>query len=137
MFSVEAVGRLVQIRLASPLDADGVARFVERARCVLLGVPRVIGIADLRRLNVMAPDSADMVTTMLIRDNGRVERTAILVASLQGSLGLQLTRMLRDAKAQARQLFDDPTEATEFLSDLLAPAEHLSLDRFLAAELVS
>jgi hypothetical protein len=137
MFSVEAVGRLVQIRLASPLDTEGMARFVERARFVLLGVPRVIGIADLRRLNVMAPDSADMITTMLVRDNGRVERTAILVPSVQGSLGLQLTRMLRDAKAHARQLFDDPTEATVFLRDLLDPAEDLALDRFLAVDCVS
>ena len=134
MFTVDIVGRLVQIRLASPLDAEGVARFVERTRFTLLRAPvNVIGIADLRGLRVMAPESADMITTMLARDNSRVERTAILVPSLLGSLGLQLTRMLRAANAKARQLFDDPLRAQDYLKDTLQPAEHLALERFLAA----
>jgi hypothetical protein len=133
MFSVDVTGRLVLIRIASPMDRTDVARLVEQTRATVhASCEMVVGMADLRQWSIMAPDLADMVAELLVRDNPKVERTALLVARVQSSLGLQFTRLLRASKSERRRLFDDPGRAAHYLFDLVSPPERRALGMFLA-----
>jgi hypothetical protein len=133
MFSVEVTGRLVLIRIASPMDRTDVARLVEQIRTTVhANREMVVGLADLRQWSILAPDSADMIAALLVRDNPKVERTALLVPRVQSSLGLQFTRLLRASKSERRRLFDDPPRAAHYLFDLVSPPERRALGTFLA-----
>jgi hypothetical protein len=135
MFSLEVVGKLVLVRLASPMDGEGAARFVEKSRTQLLkNAEKVVTYADLRDLMVLAPEVADVMTTLLVRNAPRIERSALVVRSLHGSLGMQLHRIMGAAKHPARRLFDDARAAGEYLREVLGPAEQEALSRFGAHE---
>jgi hypothetical protein len=115
------------------MDRTDVARLVDQIRTtVQANREMVVGMADLRQWSIMAPDSADMIAALLVRDNPRVERTALLVARVQSSFGLQFTRLLRASKSGSRRLFDDPYRAAHYLFDLVRPPERRALGMFLA-----
>jgi hypothetical protein len=133
MHTVTAASRLVLIRLASPIDEEAIARFAEKTRYLLLTArSKVVTIADLRALAILSPDSADILTTMLVRNNPRVERTAILLPNLHGALGMQFARLLGTSKNAQRLVFEDPDCAARYLDDVLDPSERACLAHFLA-----
>lgn len=134
MFSVETVaGRLVEVRLGSPLAATEVADVIQRVRLAVLGCPgRVVVCAELTRMFVMPPEFADQFTAMFTRDNPRVERSAFLVAFKRSAFTMQLERMVREANNPARRVFDDKAALLAYLEPVLAPTEVQRLRSLIA-----
>ena len=133
MYSVEAVGRLLQVRLASPLDAESAARFVEKSRLLMLTArEKVVTASDLRQLTVLSPEVADFMTTLMVRNGPKIERSSFLVVNLQSSLGMQLVRMMSASKSPGRRVFDRADEAASYLEEVLTEPERLALRKFLA-----
>jgi hypothetical protein len=92
---------------------------------------KVVTIADLRQLTVLSPESADVMSTLFVRNSPKVDRTSLLLTSLQSSLGMQIVRLIRTSKNPARRVFDDVAAASRYLVEVLPPAEQQALQRFL------
>ena len=134
MFSVETIaGRLIEVRLGSPLIASEVTDVIQQVRMAVLGCPgRVVVCAELTRMLVMPPEFADQFTAMFTRDNPKVERSAFLVAFKRSGFTMQLERMVREANNPARRVFDDKGDLLAYLEPVLTPVEAQRLRSLLA-----
>jgi hypothetical protein len=127
-------GRLIETRIVAPLEASEVDAIIQLVRINALAVPgKVVFVSDLTRLDGLAPDAVDAFTGMFMRDNPRLERSALLLPRNPGTLGLQLSRMIRNAKSPSRMAFDDKLPLQAWLEEVLGPAERSALRAFLAA----
>lgn len=135
MYSIEnPVGRLIVARLASPFSADEMDGLVRQTRMLVLALPaRAVSAVDMRGLEVFRPDLAEAFTTMLTRDNPKVERTAFLLARQRGAIAMQLERMLREANHPARRTFVALDDLLAFVDPVLSVAERAAARTFFAA----
>lgn len=125
VFTIEAAsGRLIEVRMSSPLTAADVPNVIQQIRLAVLSCSeRVVMCGDLTRMLVMPPEYAEQFTAMFTRDNPKVERSAFLVAAKRSSFTMQLERMVREAKNPARKVFDDKNELLAYLEPALTPTE--------------
>jgi hypothetical protein len=70
-------------------------------------------ICDCTQFKVYAPDAAEVLLQFMKRDNARIEKAAFVVG--EGTGALQLSRMIRDAGSERRQLFQDLNAALAWL----------------------
>jgi hypothetical protein len=91
-----------------------------------------VTVSDLRQLTVLSPEVADFMTTLLVRNGPKIERSAFLVTNLQSSLGMQLVRMMSASKSQGRRVFDRADQAASYVEEVLTEPERLALRKFLA-----
>lgn len=132
MWSVEhKVGRLVHVVVGSPFSMEDVEPMFQKLGRVMTAFEgRVVGCTDLRHATVLAPDVAAAVINFLRRDNPKIERSAFLVND-SALLGMQMTRILREAGNPSRRSFHDPDQAISWLTEVLNPAEQVELRHFL------
>jgi hypothetical protein len=133
MFTVQQqVGRLLEARLSSLRTVDDVASFETAMR---EGFDRIAGqaivCADWRGANILAPEVADRLVELLARGNPRLERSAILLAKDQAAFGLQVERVVREAKNSARRTFREADAMIEWLGEPLNAEERRRLVAFL------
>ena len=135
MFKVDNhVGRLVEVRLASPLDLNDVQQFVQAMMAVMAKVQgKYVGIVDMLDAHVFPAAVADKLSQMLSGAATRVERTAMLIGN-SAVFGLQVERVIRDANNPNRRVFRSTREMTSWLGEVLTPAERARMER-LAEEL--
>lgn len=111
------VGRLLEIDspegFRDARDVDVLERQIQELAARLR--KRVIIFADWRACAVFAPDVAQRVGEMFVRDNAITECSAILHTDSQAMLLLQVTRLIREAGNPERRTFTAPAEAEEFL----------------------
>lgn len=87
-------------------------------------------VADLRRIGVLPPELADVLSEMMRSRNSRIERDAILVR--QGELlGLQLERVVANSGHSERRIFRDAAALIHWLDERLDAAERARLRAFL------
>jgi hypothetical protein len=126
-------GRLVEVRVASPVVVDELAPFLRRLREVLSAMPgKAVICTDLRGAKVFAPEVADGFVNIMRGDNPRLDRSAFLVSD-NALFSLQIERMIREAGSSVRRAFHDPVALVEWVGELLGDDERRSLERFLAA----
>jgi hypothetical protein len=124
------VGRLVEVRLASPLDVSDVQRFVQDMTAVMEKVKgKYVGVVDMLDAYVFPANVADMLSKLLSGAATRVERTAMLIGS-SAVFGLQVERVIRDANNPNRRVFRITRELTSWLNEVLTPAERARLERY-------
>src|SRR3954470_7995362 len=106
MFSVEIrVGRLLEIRMESPLSDAEVLEFRNLTTATVVAANRpIIVCTDLLRARVFSPESAAQITSMMQKDNPLVERNAVLVGE-SALFSMQIERMLREAGPRSRRTF--------------------------------
>src|SRR5689334_1269668 len=112
MWSIERnVGRLVEVRVASPVSLEEAVAFQERLIETVKSAPgNVVLCVDLREAKVFTPEVADRVIGMLRSENAKLERGAILLPPGNAVFGLQIERLVREAGHPARQTFRSEKE---------------------------
>jgi hypothetical protein len=134
MFSAEIqVGRLMEIRLRSPVEPEEVVHFKRRVFALVQQSPRrVVGCTDLRLAHVFDQSVAEEIMGMMKTDNPRVERNAILVGK-SAVFGMQIERMLKEVGSNTRRAFRDPELLRKWLDDVLDEEERRQVMDFLVA----
>jgi hypothetical protein len=133
MHSVERrVGRLLEIRFASPLELAEIDGFEAATQKAAAGSgDRVVACVDMRALRTLAPDVADALVTLLRGTNPRVIRTACLLPEGNATLMLQIERMHREAGNPARKTFRVAAGLEKWLAEVLDASERERLGAFL------
>jgi len=128
------VGRLVEITVASPVDAAEVQEFVREFMAVVARIPgKYVGIVDLLGAYVFPPAIAEGLIQLLSSSSPRVERTALLIGDSE-ILALQAERALRAANSEDhRRVFRRPEELEAWLGEALTIPELARLKLVLAA----
>lgn len=133
MFAIENYeGRLIEARLASPFTAIEVEACIARIRALILAITqKVVFCVDTTGVAVLPPDAADKFLAMMRADNPRIERTVYLLPPQSAIVGLQIERLIRDAKNPARRTYRDIAAAEAWLNEVLSPREQERLKQFL------
>jgi hypothetical protein len=135
MFHVaNPVGRLLEIRVASPLSLyDAMTLFKQIYRVM----PRERGlacvIADLRNLHVVEPEVIDLVSGYMRMDNLYVERNAFLLPDTDASATvLSLSEeLVNQINAPSRRLFRVRAEAEKWIGEVTSDIERARMKAFL------
>lgn len=132
MHTVQNVtGRLVEVRVATPLTLEEVQQFVREHQTAIGKIPgRYIGVVDLLHADVFPVEVAQRLIQLLSVMADRVERSAFLVGE-SAVFALQIERVIRNATNPNRKAFRDPAELDRWLGEILTPAERSRLDQFL------
>lgn len=133
MHTVQNVtGKLVEVRVASPLTLEEIQQFVREHQTVINRIPeRYVGVVDLLHADVFPADVAQRLIQMLSVVADRVERSAFLIGE-SALLALQVERVIRNAANPNRKAFRDPDELGRWLGEVLTPLERSRLVGFLA-----
>lgn len=133
MWTIEQrVGRLVEIRLVSPVSMPELQGFGQRIGEIAarLTKPGFIACTDLTGANILPPDVAEWFIRLMQRDNPVLERGAFLIGA-SAVFALQLERMFKQSSSHTRRTFREPGPLLAWLGELATPAERDRLRRLL------
>jgi len=132
MHTVQNVtGRLVEVRVASPLTLEEVQQFIHAHQVAISRIPeRYVGVVDLLHADTFPVEVAQSLIQLLSAVADRVERTAFLIGE-SAIFSLQIERVLRNAANPNRKAFRDPAQLARWLAEILTPTEQLRLEQFL------
>ncbi|MDA8020444.1 MAG: hypothetical protein MPN21_23645 [Thermoanaerobaculia bacterium] len=132
MFSSDnRVGRLVELRVQTPMNLEEMAELQRRHLQVLQSLEgSFVIVTDLRHAHVFPPDITEAFIQMMGRINPDLERSAVLINE-SAVLGLQAERAIAEAGNPNRRSFREPDELMDWLSDVLDPSERTRLQAFL------
>ncbi|MEM1182755.1 MAG: hypothetical protein AAGM22_30705 [Acidobacteriota bacterium] len=135
MFSSENhAGRLVELRVSTPTDADEIEELKRVHIKVMLAVDgQCIVAVDMRGAMVFPPGIADHFIKLMSTANPKVLRSAILVSE-SAVLGLQAERAIQEAGGADRKVFRQTAELEAWLDEVLDAQEMSALRRFLDAQ---
>lgn len=126
-----AVGRLVEVRFASPLTLDEVKEFVTEHRAITNRLARkYVGVVDLLQADVFPIPVAEALIQLLSGMAPMVERTALLIRE-SALFALQVERVIRNSNHPDRRVFRDPEQLKAWLGEVLDPTERARLERFV------
>jgi hypothetical protein len=128
------VGRLVEVRVDAGYrtiaDVNQLSDAIDAEVGKLAPSQKVVIVADWRRIHVMSPESSARFRERMVLLNRRTERSAVLVSPEAPVALLQLMRLVREASCDERRIFDDFTELTNWLQEILTPEETKRLQEF-------
>lgn len=132
MYKIDnAVGRLIEVRLASPLSLDEVHRFAAELKGAVDAVQgHYVGVVDITRAELFPAPVAEALIQLLSRGAGQVDRTAVLVGE-NATFSLQVERIIRNSASPNRRAFRDAGELRDWLREVLSVEERVRLARFL------
>jgi hypothetical protein len=125
-------GRLVEVRLASPVSLDEIGRLGRELKRAMLTHRKIAVAADLSKCTVFPPEIYEAFVSLLRSDNPGIERSAYLLAD-SAVFTLQLERMVKDAANPVRRTFRDRAALRAWLGQVLTSVEQGAVDQFLAA----
>ena len=124
-------GRLIEVRIASPLTMQEVQRLVGELRSAMHNLSgQSVGVVDLLGAHVFTPDVAEALIQLLSGNAPHVIRTALLIGE-SAIFALQVERGIRSSDPDKRRAFRSPGELTAWLGEVLTPGEKAALERFL------
>ncbi len=127
------VGRLVEVKLASPVTDDEVQQFVRELQTIIGHMPvKYVGVVDLLEAHVFPPAVTEMLIHLLSAASPRVERTAMLIGE-SATFALQVERVIRSANSDHRRVFRNAAELESWLGEALSMQEKVRLRQFLGA----
>jgi len=125
------VGRLIEVKLASPLNIDEVRQFIQEHMAIMQKIPgKYVGVVDLLEAYVFPAGVADLLIQLLSGAASHVERTALLIGE-SATFALQVERAIRSSNNPNRRAFRVPEELTAWLGEILTPREHERLGQFM------
>lgn len=133
MYHVEnPAGRLVEVKLASPLSLEEVQQFVQKHLAIMQKIPggKYVGVVNLLEAYVFPPAVAEALSKLLSGTGSHVERSAFLIGE-SAVFGLQVERVIRDANNPNRRAFHHGPELVTWLSEVLNFGERRELERFV------
>ncbi|HEX2123675.1 MAG TPA: hypothetical protein VHL59_18745 [Thermoanaerobaculia bacterium] len=129
------VGRLVEVKLASPITADEVQEFVRELMGVMARIPgKYVGVVDLLDAHVFPPAVTETLIQLLSGAAARVERTAFLINE-SAIFALQVERIIRSSNNDNRRAFRQPDDLVAWLAEALTAEERVRLKTFMQATL--
>ena len=132
MYQVENhAGRLIEVKLASPLTLEEVQQFAGKHIALMQKIPvKYCGVVNLLEAYVFQPAVADALLKLLSGAASHVERTALLIGE-SAIFGLQVERLLRESNSSNRRAFRNGQELIHWMSEVLTVAEQRQLERFV------
>jgi hypothetical protein len=131
--SQNVVGRLVEVRIASPLTLDEIKQFTSEHQAVINRLARkYVGVVDLLQADVFPVPVAETLIQLLSTLAPQVERTAFLIRD-SALFALQVERVLRNSNNPNRHAFREPEALKEWLGEVLDPLEQGRLAQFVDA----
>jgi hypothetical protein len=132
MYRVENhAGRLIEVKLASPLVIEEVEQFTQKYIAVVRKIPvKYIGVVNLLEAYVFPKTVAEGLMKLLSGAAAHVERSAMLIGE-SAVFGLQVERLIREANNPNRRAFRNGPELVAWLGEVLTPAEKKELERFV------
>jgi len=133
MYHVEnPAGRLIEVKLASPLSVDEVQQFAQKHIALMQKIPggKYVGLVNLLEAYVFPPAVAESLAKLLSGAASHVERSAYLIGE-SAVFSLQVERVIRDANNPNRRAFRHAPEAVTWLSEILTPGERREAERFV------
>ncbi len=125
------VGRLVEVRVASPLSLGEVDEFRREHQAAIRDLPdRYVGAVDLRHADVFPIEVAQRLIALLSGTAPLVERTGFLIGE-SAIFALQIERILRNSANPNRKAFREAEPLKTFLGEVLTPLERERLGEFL------
>jgi hypothetical protein len=129
------VGRLMEIRLLhgynTLADVETMRERISQAFATLPASQSVVIAADWRYCRLMGAEASDHVGKMIGSFNARIERSGTVTSPDSPVAVLQFLRVIRESKHPGRKLFQNVSELSEYLGELLTPAEQARLAQFL------
>jgi hypothetical protein len=124
-------GRLIEVKLASPLTLDEVQQFMQEHMAIMARIPtKFIGVANLLQAHVFDPAVAEQLSKLLAASASHVERSAFLIGE-SAIFSLQVERLIRESNNPNRRSFRDGRELVTWLSEILTTQEQIALERFI------
>ncbi|MEM7585617.1 MAG: hypothetical protein AAF560_19670 [Acidobacteriota bacterium] len=138
MFSSENhVGRLVELRVITPLSGDEILELRQTHLAVIQAIAGdFVVVVDMRRAHVFPPAISEAFIGLMSQLNPKLLRSAVLINE-SAVLGLQAERAIRAAGNPDRRAFRDPEALQVWLGEVLDAREQARLQDFLAAGAVS
>jgi len=125
------VGRLIEVKLASPLELGEVKQFVQEMTAIIQKINgKYIGIVDLTEAHVFPPEVAELLIQLLSGAASHVERSAYLIGE-SATFALQVERAIRTSSNPNRHAFRNPDEAATWLGVVLTTMEKIRLEQFV------
>jgi len=125
------VGRLVEVRVASPLSLAEVGTFRQELQATIRKIrDRYVGAVDLRHADVFPVEVAEGLIALLSGTASLVERTGFLIGE-SAVFSLQIERIIRNSANPNRKAFRQPEQLKTFLGEVLTPAERFRLHGLL------
>lgn len=134
MFSVGChVGRLLEVRVASPFPATEAARFITEISGVIAAAPaHIVAVCDLRGTRrIVDPETIDRIALLMRAENPKLDRNGLLLPDGVATVALQIERLIRSAGASTRRTFRRRVEVESWLNELLGADERARLAAFL------
>jgi hypothetical protein len=126
----QKVGRLVEVRVASPVAIEDFPRLSQSLQEAMTPHPKVVFCVDWRGASVFTQEVSDRILTIMKSDNPRIERSAFLLGG-KTIFGLQLERLISTAGNPDRKAFRDGFQLMVWLAPVLTPPERHRLVRFV------
>ncbi len=127
------VGKLVEVKLASPVTDEEVQQFVRELQSIIGHMPgKYVGVVDLLEAHVFPPAVTEVLIHLLSAASPRVERTAMLIGE-SATFALQVERVIRSANSDHRRVFRNHAELESWLGEALSTQEKVRLRQFLGA----
>jgi hypothetical protein len=124
-------GRLVEVKVASPLTLEEVQQLVRELVAVMQSISgHSVGVVDLLGAHVFPPDVAQTLIQLLSGNASHVERTAMLIGD-SAIFALQVERAIRSSSPDKRRAFRAPAELKAWLGEVLTAEEKAALERFV------
>jgi hypothetical protein len=132
MYRVEnRVGRLVEVKFASPLNLEEVQQFVEDHRQIAKRIGgKYVGVVDLLEAHVFPAPVTDSLIQLLSAVAPRVERTAFLIGE-SAIFALQVERIIRSSNNPNRRAFRAAADLLQWLEEVLSLGEQVRLEHFV------
>jgi hypothetical protein len=132
-----SAGRLIEVKLASPLTVEEVQQFAQKHIAIMQKIPgKYIGVVNLLEAYVFPAAVAEVLAKLLSGAASHVERSALLIGE-SAVFGLQVERVIRDANNPNRRAFRHGNELVAWLSEVTTPAEQKELEKFIRESTVA
>jgi hypothetical protein len=132
MYTIEnRVGRLIELRVESPVTEEELSRFHDTTAKVIKPIKgQVATCTDLIGATVFLQPVATRWIEIIRQENPIVERNALLVG--EGAVfSMQVERIIRQAGFKNRRAFLSPKALTAWLGEILTARERVRLEQFL------
>ena len=132
MYHIDNVaGRLVEVRLASPLTIEQVHQFALDYKTKVSAIHgKYVGVVDVTHATLFPAPVTEALIQLLSRAAEQVERTAALIGE-NATFALQVERIFRNAASPNRRAFRSAEPLREWLREVLTVEERVRLARFL------
>jgi len=137
MYSVaNHAGRLIEVKLTSPLTLADVQQFTEKHLAVMAKIPaKYVGVVNLLEAHVFEPAVADRLSQLMAAAASHVERSAYLIGE-SAIFSMQVERVIRESNSPNRRAFRNGRELVAWVSEILTPPEQIELERFIREAMV-